>query len=275
MTEDQNADYEISSLERQARDLHQDGLLTSIRDRLEDLDTTLSNLTGRLRELRSRGYVYKNFLEEQAKALGAGWVGIRTRVRKEIDQRSRAMQDDLERVERAVRSLQSYKGRSLNAARSALGRAKSELDSAERQVRAANEAISSMFDQKEADAQALTAQLDGCMRVLDWVDGASFGFRPGEAIVYAIQSKWLKDGEKEGPKGILFLTDQRLVFEQREKVATKKFLFITTASEEVQEMLWEAPVGALEEADATEKRKALIFTRELLTLNFKRPAEVR
>jgi len=132
-----------------------------------------------------------------------------------------------------------------------------------------------MFDAIQAEARDLQTQIDAGKQMLDWMDSASFGFQPGEAGVSAVEAKWLQDGEKEGPKGILFLTDRRLLFEQREKVAKKKILFITTASEEVQELLWEAPIGALEDATASEKRRALVLKKEHLALNFRRPAAVR
>ena len=47
---------------------------------------------------------------------------------------------------------------------------------------------------------------------------------------------------------MLYLTDQRVIFEQKEKVATKKVLFVATEKELVQETLWEVPVVLVEEA---------------------------
>ena len=47
------------------------------------------------------------------------------------------------------------------------------------------------------------------------------------------------------------MSDQRLLFEQKEKVATKKVLFITTESETVQQLLLANPVGAIESCKAS------------------------
>jgi hypothetical protein len=142
-------------------------------------------------------------------------------------------------------------------------------------VEAAREAVMGMFDSARSNVREIKAQIDECLGVLELMDQASFGFQPGEAGIAAVKAKWLRDGRKEGPKGILFLTDRRLLFEQREKVAKKKVLFITTASEEVQELLWEAPIGTLDEATASERRRALVLKQERLTLSFRRPAKVR
>ncbi|MBN1933024.1 MAG: hypothetical protein JW934_00080 [Anaerolineae bacterium] len=275
MTQDQNADSTISRLESRAETLQKSGLLSSIRDSLEDLDTQINQMPSQLTELRTKGYVFKRYLEEKAQALKTDWPTLRQQVQREIDARSRDLESDLHRVESTVRSLAMYKGKALTSAQSAINRAESELDSAERRVKAANDTASGMFDRKKSDAYQINREIEQCLEWLGWVDKASFGFQPGEALVEAVKGQWLQDGNKEGPKGILFLTDRRIVFEQREKVAKKKVLFITTASEEVQEVQWEAPLGAIVEAQASEQRKALIMKKEHLTLKFKPPATIR
>jgi hypothetical protein len=275
VTEDQTADYEIRDLERRAADLQKSGLMNSARDALGEVDTTLSQLPSRLQEARTRGYVFKSYLEGQLESLQGQWRSVRGNVQREIDRRARELEDDLEKAEQAVRGLARYKGRSLSSAQSAIGRVESELDSLERRIAAASEAVGGLYEAIQSEMWEANREVDECVDLLDLMDKASFGFRPGEAGVAAVRAKWLKDGRKEGPKGILFLTDQRIMFEQREKVAKKKVLFITTASEEVQELQWEAPLGTLEEAEASEQRKALVLRKEHLTLNFKPPATVR
>lgn len=275
MTQDQNADSAISRLEDRAEELQRSGLLSSVRDSLEDLDALINQLPSKLSELRAKGYVFKSYFEDKAKTLKADWPSLRPRVQNEIDNRVRDLEADLRRAENAVRSLSTYKGRSLTSAQSAINRVESELDSAERRVKAANDTASGMFDSKGTDARQLDWEITRCMEWLEWADKASFGFQPGEALVEVVKAQWLQDGNKEGPKGMLFLTDRRIIMEQREKVAKKKVLFITTASEEVQEVKWEAPLGALVEAQASEQRKALIIKKEHLTLKFKPPATMR
>ena len=54
-----------------------------------------------------------------------------------------------------------------------------------------------------------------------------------EYVIIGVKAVWTKDGKenKDDPEGVLFLTDQRILFEQKEEVATKKFLFITKERE--------------------------------------------
>ena len=272
---DQTADYEIGRLEDRAASLQRAGLLADLRDALEDLDAAVSRLPGKLSQARARGYVFKSYLEDQIGAVQERWNSTRQNAQREISRRVRDLEDDLHRAEEAVRGLRRYRGRSLSVAQSALNRVDSRLSSAERRVEAANDSVKGMFDAVESDVEQITAEVDGCVELLDLMDGASFGFQPREAGVAAVKARWLKDRRKEGPRGILFLTDRRLIFEQREKVAKKKVLFIKVSSELVQEMLWEAPIGTLVEFKASEKRRALVLKRELLTLVCKQPATVK
>jgi hypothetical protein len=62
-----------------------------------------------------------------------------------------------------------------------------------------------------------------------------------------------------------FLTDARLIFEQRQEIATKKVLFITTKKELIQEKLWESPIGAVEELEAEDQR-SFLKRKEMLTI---------
>ena len=59
--------------------------------------------------------------------------------------------------------------------------------------------------------------------------------------------------QQSDPEGVLYLTDQRLIFEQKEKVTTKKVLFIATEKELVQETLWEVPVVLVEDAKSSKE----------------------
>ena len=69
----------------------------------------------------------------------------------------------------------------------------------------------------------------------------------------AAEAEWERDDE-EGPDGLLFLTDQRLLFEQNEEIATDKlFGMITTKSEKVQELMLDIPVHQIEEIEHSER----------------------
>jgi LSD1 subclass zinc finger protein len=88
---------------------------------------------------------------------------------------------------------------------------------------------------------------------------------PGEHPVAACKSSWTSD--PQAPEGLLFLTDARIIFEQRQEIARKKVLFITTQKELVQSKLWEAPVGSIDDVEI-EDQKAFLQRKEMMTLRF-------
>ena len=106
---------------------------------------------------------------------------------------------------------------------------------------ATQKTIASAYEPLANEAQALDREVKACERNLDWLDGATFGLNAGESLVDATEARQIEGNDET--EGILFLTDQRLIFERREKEARKKILFITTASELVKELRWEvAPI---------------------------------
>jgi len=250
----------ISDLESRLQSLRRAALLTELNDDLEDLDTALSELPLAIEQLRSRGYVFKGYLENKARVLQEQWDDIRQRVVSEIDRRSRDLSRELERVEREVSRLHS--GSSMAAVNSAQRAVAALAD----RIEAAEDAIEGMFDKLERNVSQTEDQIAHVNWMLDQIDAASFRLYPNEAPIEAVEAQWLTDG-KEGPKGILYLTDHRLLFEQKEEIAKKKILFITTEKELVQELRLEVPVGQIQEVQESEKG-FLFAKKELLDLAF-------
>lgn len=104
--------------------------------------------------------------------------------------------------------------------------------------------------------------------MLDQLAEAKFTLLPTEGGLCAIKAVWCKDGKErdDDPEGILYLTDQRLLFEQKEEVATKKFLFITTEKQKIQELEWEAPVVSIE--DVKPSKQGFLKNEDHLDIRF-------
>jgi hypothetical protein len=264
MTQEATAAATIDRVERRLADLHKDALLNSQRDRLTATDRLLADLSQKTASLRSRGYCYKGHLEEQIAEAAERWPALRTQAAEAIESQVRSLQPEITRCEAEVRRLQSLKSQPLSAAQQAIGRAEGQVQAAERRIRAAQQAVESVYSGLYSALQTLSREIQGCERIYDWLEGASFAVEPGESLVAATEGRLMQgNGQVEG---ILFLTDRRMLFERREKVAKKKILFITTESELVKELRWQAPLEDLESVDASEARKALIIKRETLAV---------
>jgi hypothetical protein len=94
----------------------------------------------------------------------------------------------------------------------------------------------------------MTSQLRKINWMCDRKDEASFDFLAGESMFLVAEAQWDDGGDK--PEGFLFLTDQRLVFEQKQKVGKKLGMF---GGKEVHEEKWNALLPQVEKVEAENK----------------------
>ena len=128
-------------------------------------------------------------------------------------------------------------------------RLQSQVKSLEGRVESAEENIRGGYDQFSSGVDQLKSQLYKLEWMMTEINEASFEMLATESGIMAVKAVWAKEGKqtKSDPEGVLYLTDQRIIFEQKEKIATKKVLFIATEKKLVQETLWEIPVVLVED----------------------------
>jgi len=244
----------IRSLQSQLPDLQEDVRLTSLRDSLEDLETTVNNLDQEIADLRARGYVFDKGLESQAEDLTQQWRTLRPGVTRQIELQAQTLQTSLRPIENQITQL-GARAKHPTAASPLVNRADAAITTLEGKISAAESSIRGMFDQFSSQVNKIEAGMAKVDWMLTEISEATFQLLSTEAGVSAVKAVWAKSGKerKDDPEGVLYLTDQRLIFEQKEKIATKKVLFITTEKKLVQQQLWESPV-ALVEGVKTEKQ---------------------
>jgi len=254
-----NLSQRAANLGTRLSEIRSKATLSDLRRELGDLDSTLNTMPALLEEIRRGGYVYKAYLEKKAEVLREQWQGLRTRIDTEAAQQGRLLVQQADSIQQRLSAM----GSNLNALTiDALERDASALES---KVQDALRTLEGTFGMLSNNALQTKRQIESLQTVLQRTAGAIFRLRPQESIVDVVGAQYLTQGD-EGPKGFLFLTDQRLLFEQNEKVATKKFLFITTESEQVHKLLFEAPIGGVQPEPS--ERGALMFKKELLKLRF-------
>jgi hypothetical protein len=231
--------------------------LAALLSELDSTRHTVESLESEIAGLRSRGYHYHSGWEEQAAALRARWPEQESDARRLVDDQRRRLQSSANSVEQLLRRAERQ-----HSLAPQLDRRLSDL---ERQIDEAQRRVRGVFDSTESAANSLRGELHQARFVMDNIESASFDLYPEEHPIAACKAVWVSD--REEPEGLLFLTDGRLIFEQREKKATKKILFIATEKELVQEMLWDSPIGNIEETESEDKR-AFLKRKELLTLRF-------
>jgi hypothetical protein len=257
---------DISSLQSQLSDLQSSVRLSSLRDSVEDTQTAATGLAVRIAGLRSRGYVFEKDLESEARTLAGQWAALYPGVAAQIASQSSLLQSALRPVETQVTSL-AGQVRS-PAIQAMLRNAQAAVDTVESKVDAAERSISGMYDTLSNQLGRFTFRLDRIDWMLKQVAEASFQLLPTEAGIAAVKAVWARDGREkpEDPDGVLYLTDQRLIFEQKEEVATKKVLFIATEKQKVQLLLLEVPVAQVE--GVTTSKQGLMKNEDHIEIKF-------
>ncbi|HDD56254.1 MAG TPA: hypothetical protein ENG59_08440 [Chloroflexi bacterium] len=258
---------DLQSLQSSLRDLQSSARLTDLRDRLEDLGGSVNGLDQRIADLRKKGYAFEKELEVQAADFVKGWAGIAPDLEQEISREAAGLARSLTPLETRLAGLTG--DRSTPAALlPRVERLKSEVEILEGRIEAIEENIRGAYDQFHSDVNQLEYHLGRLEWTLTELSEASFQLLAAESGIMAVKAVWAREGKqtKEDPEGVLFLTDQRILFEQKEKVATKKVLFVVTEKELVQELLWEVPVVLVEEARS--RKEGFLNKDDYLELTF-------
>lgn len=258
---------DLSALQSKVSQLHSRVVFSSLRDSIEDLETRVNSLQQRIKDLRARNYAFDRNLSERAADLFRQWFTLRPNIQHEIERHTTQLSMDLQTVERHMGRLAQMSASPI-AARSSLAEATTLVETLDSKTNAAESAIRGMYDQFQNQVSTFVTNLERIEWMLKQLDEASFPLYPTEAGIMAVKAKWYKTGkaEKDSPEGVVFLTDQRLIFEQKQEIATKKILFITTESQNVQQVLFEVPLPLIQ--DIKPSKQGFFKNEDRLELGF-------
>ena len=263
MGKDNNLQERIAALESRLRGLQEKVNLAAIRDRIEDVAAKLRELPAKVEELRARGYVFRSFLENKVKVLGKQWDEVKPQIEQELTSEAKRLKQALDGIEKRMAGLRGKLGAvaSQIAGTQKVAEIEGAVGDLEAKTAAAERTLGGMFDQVEQTLEQTLAQISEIFWTLEQSDEASFQMQPTEAIVIAARAEWTSAGSKPYPEGILFLTDQRLIFEQKEKVGGGLF----RRGEFVQEVKWALPIGQIETVKA--EKRGILGGKDMLIIN--------
>ena len=258
---------DMRTLQNKISSLQQSVQLTKTRDSVEDVQTSVNGMAQRILSLRTRGYVFEKDLESQAQAFVTSWALLYPNLQAQINLQSNSLVNALRPVEMQMPQLASMAGNPAMG-RGLLASLQSAVEGVESKVSASERAIEGMYDQFNNQVYAATKHLNDIEYLVTQLAEASFQLMPTEAGIAAVKAVWCKTGkeQKEDPEGVLYLTDQRLLFEQKEEIATKKVLFVVTEKKKVQGLLLEAPVALVDKVDTS--KQGMLKNEDHIELRF-------
>ena len=250
----QEISEEISALQTRVNTLQGSVQLTKSREAVEQLQTNINGMAQRILSLRTRGYVFEKDMESQAQAFANSWAQLYQNLQAQINTQSSALVNDLRPIEMQMSQLAAMAGNPA-AAHNLLVTLQSEVGQVESKVTAAEQAIEGMYTQFSNQVEVAARHLEDIEYLLTQLAEASFQLLPTEAGIAAVKAVWCKTGkeQKSDPQGVLYLTDQRLIFEQKEEIATKKVLFVATEKQKVQGLQLEAPVAQVDKVETSKQ----------------------
>ncbi|MDJ0755713.1 MAG: hypothetical protein QNJ45_19460 [Ardenticatenaceae bacterium] len=245
--------------------------LQDIYSQLGNIEEMFTSLPAKLDDLRVRGYVHSGNFEDQIEALDQEWdTTIRPSIERQLRQDVARLDRQMQAIERSVNGLSAPSERAVSQAESSLSTIESSISSARSNIQSLFQGVQSSL----SDIQREVHDIEWMIEQIE--QSPEINLLEAEGPLLAVEAEWEEDGADEGPDGILYLTDQRLLFEQKEEVVTKKFLFITTDSEVKQELLLDVPVREIEEIKHDEEKRGLLNLRkdDILELIFSARASV-
>lgn len=233
--------------------------LSVLFDQLASVTHEVDGLDNEIAQLRARGYRFGRTMEERAATLKSRWPQQKVSANRLLQEQRRVLQSAANETQRLLGQAERNMG--------LLDTVDSRLWALENQINEAQRNVQSAFSSTEQEIDNLQGEMREARALLDALDSASFDLLPDEHGVAVCKAQWISDNQQ--PEGMLFLTDSRLIFEQREERVIKRKLF-SSEKELIREKLWDTPVGAIAELQMEDKKSGLfgLGRQELLTLGF-------
>ena len=264
----QEFQQKINELQMEISSLVSKTDLSTIRDDVEDLNTNINMMSEKIKDIRTRGYVFGKDLEPRSSALLAQWTRAHPGIAASIDQQSQALRNQSRGLDGMMLQVTS-RARTPLMAQPFFSQAETASDALESAISKAESSIRGTYDELGKDIEAIVDQVNKVDEMLEKFAAASFVIRAGEGAIACVKAKWWANGrdEKQNPEGYVYLTDQRLFYEQNEEVATKKVLFITTERKKIQQLLFEFPVELV--ADVVAVKQGMFKNEDHIDLTLK------
>lgn len=234
--------------------------MADVTRKLGDVATEITGLPGEITGLRERGYAFAGYLERKAEVLATQWNDIRQQVQQIISQEIERMQrqfDELTDMWKRLETQMKEQRKEQNLKLVSIS-----LDNLEKAVDGARSRIEGLYGEVPGNVSQTRQQIKQIQGYLALADESTADWKPNESLFMVHEAEWVQSGKgKEDPDGLIFLTDQRLIFEQKEKVGGR----LGFGGEKVQQVLFEAPVGAISEVKSEDKglfgRKDLVHLK--------------
>ncbi len=144
-----------------------------------------------------------------------------------------------------------------------MGQVESAMRRTESTISAAKSRIRGLYGQVPQNVSQTLSQIRNIETYLERAQNATFDWRAGEDVYMVVKAEWKKTGKKkDDPDGFFYISNQRIMMEQVEK----KGGFMGFGGKKVEDLLWEAPIGSIE--DVSYENKGMFGGIDLIHIKF-------
>ncbi len=242
---------DLNTLQNALAQLQESSTLADIGNDLDRVQKDLTHALDLLESARQRGYYYQKDLDTLALAALDRWQTTGEPAYSVIEKQAGLFQTRLMPLNTQITQLNAAL-RNPTAAANMLRLVQTQANSLQREVDRVRTDVRSQYSDVATPTYQLNSRLASIHWALKQLDEASFKLDAGEELVSAVQARWDQAGD-EDPEGVVYLTTRRLVFEQKQKIAKKKLLFVTVSSELVQKVVLDLPLTKIQEAKPSKR----------------------
>jgi hypothetical protein len=256
----------ISDLTSQASRIHSE-TIRELSKEISSINTNLDSLAGKFKNLRSKGYVYGAVTEKQLQDFKERWRERKRDIEEQLQSISRELRYKYDDVEREIRDLRDLFERDYSDAESRYSYVEEMVHSFKTYVDAEEDRLEALYKDIEHGLEKIKKELEEIEWAFNELGKSSVKLHQGEDLIFACKGQHLEDRKKNGPKGTIFLTSNRFLFEQNEDIVVSRTLIFFTKKEHVQKIIIDKPIGALASIKDTEQ--GWLFKAELLDVSFR------
>lgn len=239
--------------------LYSNAGLPDVSSAINSLTDDITNLPDTISGIRDRGYAFAAYLEHKAEVIAEQWNTLRDEAQRQLSMEAARLQGEVNGLRFRVDLAAGMRANPMALANQLpdLERIVGQVEST---VSDAASRIESIFETLQNDVAQTIDQLSKINWYLDQWDEGSFESLAEESLFLAAKAEWVATGKgKDDPDGVLFLTDQRLIFEQKETTGKTLGLF---GGKKVQEVEWAIPLNQF--ADVVPENKGFLGGKDML-----------
>lgn len=251
----------LAELRQQVESLKQAVMLDEVEEELQAGRRESDQLGALMEGLRKASYAFADALQKSVTEAQSTWQTTAESMSTEIKSASDALKEDYVALLQQLTQAEAQAGNWLRST-TLTQDVSSGLQTLKDKVDQVSQALRARLSQQRATFEPLVQHLRDATWALQQFGASGIALQADENVLIASRAEWAQTGKgDDDPDGYLYVTNQRVIFEQSEKKG--KFLGVF-GGKKVQAELWAVPLAQI--TSLTTERKGIIGGKAMLTL---------